>query len=80
MERRGRYIGDKRMLLIDRDVAARLPRSLHHAGRRTKSVRKKKPARSGRDDNREEKHVFSEKAAEALRAWDALKRTPTTAG
>src|SRR5579864_8730416 len=30
--------------------AVRLPRSLHYAARRTKTVRKKEPGRSGRDD------------------------------
>jgi len=35
---------------IDRGDGGALPRSLHYAVRRTKTVRRKKPARSGRDD------------------------------
>jgi hypothetical protein len=38
--------------LIDRGWAAALPRSLHCATRRTQTVRKKKPGRSGRDDRK----------------------------
>jgi hypothetical protein len=38
--------------LIDRGRAAALPRSLHCATRRTQTVRKKKPGRSGRDDRK----------------------------
>jgi hypothetical protein len=36
------------------DLASRpiLPGSLHYAARRTKTVRKKKPGRSGRDDSK----------------------------
>ena len=54
---RGLGVNEDRVRAIDRGKATALPRSLHYATRRTKTVRKKKPGRFGRDDRKGGAHT-----------------------